>query len=455
MRRASIILAAVAILLASLPLTWGDEKEKAPPAAAADKPDVERLIEQLEDKDFQVRKAAEEAIEALGPDALPALRKALAGKPSLEVTRRIEKWIPQFELAALTAPKRVTLDVTGKPLPEVVAQIAKQTGYPLNLPADAEREKKLFDFKLNRVTFWEALEAVCAAGELVPSRDGEGKGFQLQYSDKHQPFVSRHGAFRLVAQSFHYSYSRQRSNQLNMVPRKPAEGDKDHRQQSESEALQFSFMVEVEPRVPVVGVGEAVVGEATDDQKQSLVRAADNRVMFGRVGRSLGVFGGGRFGGLYLYGTVQLKPPAKDAKTVALLKGTIPVHIQKDKKTVVLAEKVLEAKGKKIKLGESTVEIDEFKEAGNQRYDLYMTITGGKGEDGELGGELELLDEKGNHYEIGGSGLSSDGQTAKVHLSFGPPFNGGKVGPAVKLAYTTRITAEYALPFEFRNVPLP
>src|ERR1700728_2791040 len=108
------ILVAV-VLLAVLPLLRDDS----PPA----KPTVEQLIEQLADKDFKVRQAAEKAIEEIGADALPALRKALEAKPPLEVSRRIEKWIPQFELAALSAPRRITLDVKEKPLHEVVEQI--------------------------------------------------------------------------------------------------------------------------------------------------------------------------------------------------------------------------------------------------------------------------------------------------------------------------------------------
>jgi hypothetical protein len=200
MRR--VILAAV-VLLAVLPLLRGD----APPL----KPTIEQMIEQLGDKDFKVRQAAEKAIEEMGPDALPALRKALEGKPTLDVSRRIEKWIPQFELAALSNPKRVTLSVTGRPLHEVVDQIAKQTGYPITLVADAEREKKAYDFKFDRVTFWEALAAACDAGGTIASRDPEQKGFQLTVSDKYQPFVYRHGAFRVVGQGFHYSYSKQQA----------------------------------------------------------------------------------------------------------------------------------------------------------------------------------------------------------------------------------------------------
>jgi hypothetical protein len=433
------ILVAV-VLLAVLPLLRGD----APPA----KPTIEQLIEQLGDKDFKVRQIAEKAIEELGPDALPALRKALEAKPTLDVSRRIEKWIPQFELAALSNPKTVTLSVTGRPLHEVVDQIAKQTGYPMAITADADRENKPHDFKFDRVPFWDALDAVCAAGEMLASRNPDQKGFQLQFSDKYQPFVHRHGAFRVVGQGFQYSYSKQRSNQFGLVGRKPAEGDKQvHKHEAES--LAFTILVEAEPRVRVLGLGEVTVSAATDDQKQALAPdAAPNRMMFGRRHAFASA---GAFGSIYLNAYVPLKAPAKDAKSVTLLKGTVPVHIEKEKKTTVLAEKILEAKGKKFKVGETSLEIDEVKKGDNDQIDLHMTATGGLAGFGEMDGELELLDEKGNPYQIAGSGSNSDGKTARMHLHFVPS---GQAGPA-KLVYTTHVTMDYVLPFEFRDLPLP
>jgi hypothetical protein len=208
------VVAFVFLLLGALSLTGSE----APPA----KPAVEELIEKLSANDLEVRKAAERSIEALGPEALPALRKALAGKPSLEVSRRIEKWIPRFELAALSAPKKVTLHVTGRPLEEVIAQLAKQTGYSLTLESDADQGKKPYDFRFAGVPFWEALDTVCARAGMVASSDG--KGLQLKFSDEHSPFVQRHGAFRAVGQGFCFSSMHQRHNSFGLVKRKPAVG---------------------------------------------------------------------------------------------------------------------------------------------------------------------------------------------------------------------------------------
>jgi uncharacterized protein (TIGR03067 family) len=50
---------------------------------------IERLIADLDDERFDVREKATRDLEALGEGAVPALRKTLAGKPSLEAWRRL------------------------------------------------------------------------------------------------------------------------------------------------------------------------------------------------------------------------------------------------------------------------------------------------------------------------------------------------------------------------------
>jgi hypothetical protein len=63
---------------------------------------IERLIADLDAKRFQVRTQATKELEALCEHAAPALRKALAGKPSPESRRRLEALLDGLESASLS-----------------------------------------------------------------------------------------------------------------------------------------------------------------------------------------------------------------------------------------------------------------------------------------------------------------------------------------------------------------
>jgi WD40 repeat protein len=66
-------------------------KEKLHPAVPADVRHMDRLIADLESKAFSARDQASRELEKLGEAAEPGLRKLLAGNPSLEVRRRVER----------------------------------------------------------------------------------------------------------------------------------------------------------------------------------------------------------------------------------------------------------------------------------------------------------------------------------------------------------------------------
>jgi hypothetical protein len=63
---------------------------------------VERLIADLDDERFYVRQQATNELEALSEYAAPALRKTLAGKPSLEAKRRLEALLRRLDGAGLS-----------------------------------------------------------------------------------------------------------------------------------------------------------------------------------------------------------------------------------------------------------------------------------------------------------------------------------------------------------------
>lgn len=434
--------------------------EPAPDKAAA------QLIDQLGSQDFKIREAAAKAIEALGPEALPALRKA-KDHPDLEVRRRIKEWIPKFEIEAFVSPKRVNLDANNQPLEKIVAELARQTGYKLELVAAGDaRARKPITLRLTKATFWEALDKVCQEGALeLSSGPGIPEKLMLTFEDTTSPYRVYQGAFRLRARGFHYLQQTSLSREIDFtqLPRKAVGRDqkKDHKESSES--LSFHFDLVAEPRLTVLYLGEPSVIQALDDQKGSLIpkkEAEDER--FGGRDRffRLQRMRHRMFMGYEQPATVSLLAPSKGARAVKVLRGTIPVYLEKETKRTVLVDNIAKAQGKKHKSDEITVEIDLFKQLAADQYQVYFSFTRNKPErqepEWDVDGSFELEDAKGRRYEAGHSSMSGGDQRTEASIGFRPSFNNaGPLGPPVRLVYIKSVPMEYYLPFEFKDLPLP
>lgn len=82
-------------------LTWLDARLL--PSVRLDAESVARLIADIDSPRFAARRAACRQLEELGPRTVPALRRVLGTAPSLEVRRRVEQLLDQFEGARLSA----------------------------------------------------------------------------------------------------------------------------------------------------------------------------------------------------------------------------------------------------------------------------------------------------------------------------------------------------------------
>ncbi len=432
--------------------------EPAPDKAAT------QLIDQLGSQDFKIREAAAKAIEALGPEALPALRKA-KDHPDLEVRRRIKEWIPKFEIEAFVSPKRVSLDANNQPLEKIMAELARQTGYQLELAAAGDaRAQKPITLQLTKATFWEALDKVCQEGalELSPVQVIPEK-LMLTFEDTTSPYRVYQGAFRLRAGGFHYHQQTSKNIDFTHLPRKAVERDQKRDHQQSSESLSFHFDLVAEPRLKLLYLGEPSLIQALDDQKGSLIpkkEAEDER--FGGRDR---FFRLQRMHQRLVMGhqqpiNVSLLVPTKAARSVKVLRGTIPVCLEKEKKRTVLVDNIAKAQGKKHRSDEFTVEIDLVKQLAGNQYQVYFSFTPNKprGQDpeGEVDGSFELEDAKGGRYEAGSVGMTIGDQRTEASIGFRPSFNNvGPLGPPIRLVYIKSIPMEYHLPFEFKDLPLP
>src|SRR5439155_16420586 len=122
---------------------------------------------------------------------------------------------------------------------------------------------------------------------------------------------------------------------------------------------------------------------------------------------------------------VQLVRTSEKATSVKTLRGSIPVNLLVKQEPVVLAEKVLDGKGKKQKYGSVTINIDDVTVQANKQVQVRMSISEeNHGNDyswmNTMYSRFELHDEKGNKYSNYGSGWSSSGPASTVMtLTFG------------------------------------
>jgi hypothetical protein len=450
--RAMIGLAGV-LGLALLPLLGSDRP--APKADSAVR--IEQLIEQLGSSDFQVREAAQRQLEDIGPGALPALRVAQS-RPDAEVRRRLDELIPRLHTAEILAPKRVTLQPKPRPIRETLAEIAKQTGYKLTLwpdaPANGEREKQVYSFDFQDLTFWEALDKLCEEAGLQLEPNHGDDTLRLRFQDQFVPFVYREGPFRIVAQGFNYN----RSIQFGSLPRTPSPGG-----EQGSEQLNCNLNIIVEPKMPLLGIGEIKLLAAFDDQNHSLL-AGGNRAINASGPRSY------RYGGYRSYSQqvhVSLVWGAKTARTVRLLKGSMPVTLLAEQKPLIVVDKILAAQGRKLQQGTAHLDVEEVKEDGNaaggKTYQLKLSLRETRKDSpndyswvNSLYQRIELHDAKGGKYASRGMHwLNSTPTSVQGTFIFGDPGNNAQLGPPTQLIYYAWVTLDHEVAFEFRNLPLP
>jgi hypothetical protein len=97
---------AVWALAAAPAQTTGFLQGRLHPAAAVDPQRVVRLVADLDSERYEQRKRATDELQKLGDAAEAALRKVLAGKPSLEIRQRAEQLLQKLE-EPVTDPERL------------------------------------------------------------------------------------------------------------------------------------------------------------------------------------------------------------------------------------------------------------------------------------------------------------------------------------------------------------
>jgi len=159
------------VLALGLGLVFSGQPRQAVQAGGDQTDRVEQLIKQLGSPKFTVRDRAKKELEAMGPAALAALRKA-AKSDDMEPARRAGELVKKLEdkltLDNQLAPKKVHLKLKDVSVLAAVEELSKQSGYPINIDGDrtglAQRKITL---DTGETTFWQAFDQVCQKGGLA------------------------------------------------------------------------------------------------------------------------------------------------------------------------------------------------------------------------------------------------------------------------------------------------
>jgi hypothetical protein len=194
--RWKVVLALGLALTAAVALSFGQDKKSdaksdeptAPKPTPEQQKRIDQLIKQLASDDFTEREQAHKELAKIGPAAIPALREA-AKSPEAEVKRRAADLVSHLEellkSAKHLAPKKVHLKFKDVSVVDAVADLSKQSGYPIQLRGDKTKlvERKI-TLDTGEISFWEAFDLLCLkAGVMETVPDANHPEFALHVLD--------------------------------------------------------------------------------------------------------------------------------------------------------------------------------------------------------------------------------------------------------------------------------
>jgi hypothetical protein len=432
------IIAAVGIFALGLASVCAGDKPK--PSATPEP--IAKLVEKLGSRDYKVREAANRALEAAGVESLAELRTAMNSTTSAEVRKRLEGVVQNLERIQILAPKRVTLKMIDKPVAEIVREISRQTGYAMQFQGGARN----ITVELENATFWEATDFVCNIAGMVMYQNDQGLVFYQ--NDGMWPHVCYRGAFKIIANNFTYN----KTVSFGPIQRNPANN------QLRSEAFTFAFTLNAEPKLPLMGVGQAKVIEAVDDFGNSMI--LDSHVHEAGYSPAFVNYNGYRS---FQYGTsLNLQWPNKDARLVKRLRCSVPVTLLSEQRPDVVIDDVLKKKGQKVAGKSVEVQIDDIKETNKTQFQIKMSVrhtASGAAQDyswtNSVHQRIELVDAKGNRYTSQGYNWenSSPNHVQATFMFVNPGI--GTVGAPAKLIYNDWVLMHHQIEFEFKDLNLP
>ena len=464
----------------------------AEPGPAAD---PSALVERLGSPRFAEREQAAAALQALGPDALAALRAGRQARDP-EVRARAAALRDRIESEQMVRPTVVALDFRDRPLAEVARELGDRAHVRLVLQPDNANLWKDDRVTLEApgpVTFWAAIDRLCAAAHLQhdpnnhwPQPAGPLPALNLTRGGPGGVPASSGGPFRVHLVGLNHSRfinfnngnglapaparlvpaggARRRVVEPLPPPQAPAGVARADGVVTDNFTIQLQVMAE--PRLLIGQGGQMHFAEALDSRGQSLLPPANGEgAGEGRAAYYNGTYNSGVAQSLQL--NAQLRYPEPHGDRIKVIRGTIPLGIatRKPDPLVVTLEG---AAGKSFRTDSATLILHELKPDPNGQgtlIDVTLRSHGGPslgaGPRGEVRAfppihtpqtQLEVCDAQGRPLPFYARNTAGQPGDARLSLVL---MGRNDAGPPAQLRYYDLVRAEAEAPFEFRDLPMP
>ncbi|MGL6074003.1 MAG: hypothetical protein ACRC8S_07565 [Fimbriiglobus sp.] len=247
------LLALLGLLLTSLPVF-----------AQGDTARVRGLVPLLGSEDFRQRERAGAELLSIGEEALTELKDAAKQVQEVEVSERLRVIIQKLDRKRISEPRRITYRCVKKPYAEVFADLAKLSGYPIELAPDIPATHVSFDWK--NVPILQAIDEVCDSLMLFAHISGHPAKIFVANHDSHSSHRYYHGPLRITLTQISSNNNRQLSN----LPRKTP-----HNGWHKSTSMNFS--IDAEPKISIAGAGALHITELIDDTGKDWLREMGRR----------------------------------------------------------------------------------------------------------------------------------------------------------------------------------
>lgn len=415
----------------------------------AQEPDVDALLNQLEDESVEVREKAAAALIEVGPKAEAKLRARIAsadGALRTVCTRILETIAVPKELRKVVPPlRRVTMDARPRKLKEVLDDLQGQSGLSLATEGLADGDVTV---EMKDATPLEALSILCKAAGLTFYLDGGGRHVRgivpMGADDKPAIRISR-GQYPDVPRQFTRHYVVEPTN-LSLTR---STNFQSAQQSNAYLNMRILWNPGMEPEA-----SRLEVASIEDDKGRSLLPKTRGQVEGGRVSEWNRSHGGWGRGGADQ--NVALLYPEPDAKAIGSIKGTAVMKYV-IAETTVLFESPEKLVGEKKESGDLTLEIQEWTLDGD-RLTVKLQLTGYKDSADDRGlrtrldsRHFRMKTEDGSVPQSQGWSGGGGGGTYSMSLNY--------VGVkskvlSVEVVVDTKL-AEDRFDFELKEIPLP